>query len=325
MPFTPEKNSSTPIDISSMPPAPTDENIVIPPPQHRDDKHEKTTPWYRKPVALIGTGALAAAMVGGGIALSGKSKNAASQPKEPGAAAPADPTASASPAESDTPSAQPEATPTPTEAPVIDEALVSELDSLNVTQFEERPLSERLTWVLARCKEINDMGYLWDFLDQEYEDGSSLSEYSPFFTPLNKDSDAETILRSLDYVEQLIIAQKEDITISGNGPLDQDAARKLVSAFTLKSDTVAHFQMNDAISKSSKAARLSDETLAGRKILKEEPSAPTQKYKATGATEQKTITYTYNDTRLVQTFVFVPREELGKGNGIWLLAAQNRY
>lgn len=102
MPFTPEKNSSTPIDISSMPPAPTDENIVIPPPQHRDDKHEKTTPWYRKPVALIGTGALAAAMVGGGIALSGKSRNAASQPKEPGAAAPADPTASASPAAQET-------------------------------------------------------------------------------------------------------------------------------------------------------------------------------------------------------------------------------
>lgn len=324
MPFTPEKNSSTPIDISSMPPAPTDENIVIPPPQHRDDKHEKTTPWYRKPVALIGTGALAAAMVGGGIALSGKSRNAASQPKEPGAAAPADPTASASPAESDTPSAQPEATPTPTEAPAIDEALVSELDLMSAAEFNKLPLEKRLQWVLAKEQEINDNGYLSDFLNQKYvDDGTILGEWSPFWKALSESASGSDIVRQSTYAEQLIKGSKDDLSVDGNGPINQEFAKKMISAFAISPKTKVFKSMLDTVENTTKAGRLGDQDINDITVTHTTKNLPYVNPIDSSQTVKKTITVRHLGQTVDLTSVFIPLPVLGENNGLWLLVDQS--
>lgn len=315
-------HDSTPraVNLKDMPPAPTDETVVVPPPEHRDDKHNLH--WYRKRGVQIG-GAVTA-LVAAGLTVFALNNGPAekTEPKsEPVASAPANPSESASPTVEVSPSV--EASPL-VEASSANDALVAELDGLSAKQFEKRPLQERVAWVAAKYKEINDNGYLWDFLDQTYDDGSSLSEYSPYYSPLTTASDGTAILRYNDYAEQIIKGQKLDITSQGNGEIDQEVAKKFISGYTLESNRAAYLSMEDTVDNSTRAGRLTEESIRDFKIVKQTAAKPTKNPEDNTNAYTKKITFMHSGTLVTDTYIFVPCPQMGEGNGIWLIADQTR-
>ena len=78
------------VELHDMPPAPTDETVVVPPPEHRDDKHN--LPWYRKRTVQIGGAAAALVAAGAAVfALNGGPSEKTRPKNEPVASAPANP------------------------------------------------------------------------------------------------------------------------------------------------------------------------------------------------------------------------------------------
>lgn len=63
-----EQNHSAKTKPDNLPPYPTEENIIVPPPEHRDDKHERDDPKRRGLLIKVGAGALVV-VVGAGAYL----------------------------------------------------------------------------------------------------------------------------------------------------------------------------------------------------------------------------------------------------------------
>ncbi len=76
------------VDLDSMPPI---DKTVIPPKEHRDDKHDKKLGWKKPAAAVALLGAIAAGAFGGSKVMGGENTSEPVPPKEPGVSAPAEP------------------------------------------------------------------------------------------------------------------------------------------------------------------------------------------------------------------------------------------
>lgn len=287
------------------------------PPAHDKLKADK----QRQKGLLVKIGAPFAVVAAGvGIYLSSSNNSAEKAPgvNEPVATAPATPNQSPPTVPDSNVDNSPEATPT-SETSLHDEAFVGALDELSANDFNKLPLKERAEWVLTKMQEINDNGYLSDFLNQKLNDGTTLAEWSPFWMPLNKFSNGADIMKQSTYAEQLIKGAKDDISVDGNGSLNQELATKMVSGYALDPNTKAFKSMLDTVNNTTKAGRLEDRDINDVIVTQTSKGIPYTNPIDGSKTIKRNLTIVHAGQTVEMTYVFIPQAQLGEDGGLWLL------
>ena len=203
------------------------------------------------------------------------------------------------------------------------EALVAALDKASPETFEKLPLDSRLTWALAKYKLANDNGFFAAFLDQKTAVGDTLAYHNPLFDPLNRGSNGQAIVSQYLYGMQLRQAWQTDVSSTGNGPLDQDTAQKLIAGMILDPKSAAYKDHVDTVKTSTEAGRINNKAVFGYQSVSNEIGDDITLDDGSKAPTRNIVLNTEgNDWETV--FAFVERPELGAGNGLWLLVSEKK-
>ena len=111
-------------------------------------------------------------------------------------------------------------------------ALVKTYESLSTAEFEALPQAQRLKVVWETDYEIATKGYLVEFLDSKVSTGKILAQSNPALNPVGPDTNGQDIVDQNNFQSQVAMAMKPDITVTGNGSLDKQAAAKMLSGVT---------------------------------------------------------------------------------------------
>lgn len=280
----------------------------------------------KKLVALIAGISLPVAGVAAYVAGRDSSPDATPRPSATGTMNPGleSPTPSPAVSPDTTPTSEIEPTSETTPANPENSEFMAGMEKMSPEQFASLPLDMRTDYALKKYEVLFNNGSLFDFLDQKLQNGAKLYDYSPYGKRLNRFADGQNILNQNTYAEQVSRAWKTNITKSGNGPLDHTTAEKLISGFALNPKSPEYKSLILFTQKQAGAGRMSDETINGKIAVDTRPAGPISLPDGSKFDDALDIKYITSGKTFVGTFVFVPKEQLGEGNGLWLLQSRIR-
>ena len=309
------------IPTESLPPYPhKKEDTVVPPAEHRDDKHEKKG--LGKKLAIgVGAFGLAAATFFGVKAVGGNHNTAptpGATPAATGEATPGQTTPSASPSEV-------VATPTPSESSSspesyttdpISEQLMS--DAVTPDEFATYPQEARVKAGLSVIASMRDSWKGIDLFTADLPDGTNLWDNNPIDMPLDQYSSFEAAYFQNIFFQQLVAGQRANET--GNA-IDVNNAVKLSYAFSVDTESGVADMIGNYVKNGTKTeiSRFSTETLATTKFPDNHPATKEKSVDASGK-EVTTMTGTIRDQGDLFTlsYQYVPVPELGADKGVWI-------
>ena len=199
----------------------------------------------------------------------------------------------------------------------VDPDLMRSLDNASPEEFEAFPIDARTDWVLEKYNEIANTGYLNEFFTQPVSDVKKLYDYNPINFSLTSSADGQSIIDQNHFAEQMVMAWKTNIIISGNGALDTPTANKLLSGYAADPDSYIYQRKLSRLEPD--ASRIFENLIAEQFATKTSKSELA--LQADGENRyQKTITNIASGNTFQETYVFIDKSKvLGEGNGLWLL------
>ncbi len=224
------------------------------------------------------------------------------------------------PTEAPSPTDLPTSLPSPENGIVGSPELYAAMEKMDPEQFAKYPVEARTDYLLTKYFGLSENGSLPDAVDQELTNGKFLYDYNPYQHPLDLNSGGDEIILGGAYAEQVVKAWKQgNINSVGEGLLDHDMAKKLISGVAYDSKSPAYKTFLETLETVTKTIRIKPETLNGTIAHKTSQIKKVEQDDGT-TISQRTIDVISGGNTVIETYNFVPKDEaLGEGKGLWLL------
>lgn len=197
----------------------------------------------------------------------------------------------------------------------ISEQLMS--PSVSIEEFAKYPQSARIAAGLVPAIELEDNWIGMDLFSGSFSDGTTLDSYNPIRGKvLNVGSTFKDIYRQNMFFEQLMSAQRVS---SNETTLDKDRAIKIaLGPYSYSPESTVAVSKIKAIGNQPNLLKFSSDNLRDESFISYELKRDTQLDDGSTADVMEGVVEV-GGQQYTLTFVFVPVESLGAGNGIWTL------
>lgn len=224
------------------------------------------------------------------------------------------PTQAAAPETTPSPSETSESSETTSTPDALGEQLMS--DEVSAAEFAKFPVETRVRGALTVAQELEDSWIDLDLFAGSFTDGMSLDEYNPVRNPLSVGSSFKEVRRQHTFSNALYISRRAE---PDSQAFNQEAAKKVAYGLHVYDPSNAEgVSITESIENTDKIGKFSDEEL--RKIEYKSFEAPDAITTEDGlSTYSMTGVIELGGQEYRETYIFVPVDELGEGNGVWLL------